>query len=87
MNLAADRRPTAATAVRPAANNQPSVPTQERRRRHEERPPACARQQPTRRSEKKAVGWCKPRSTRLTPKHGQLVPQHKYLKLLELVRA
>ena len=86
-DLAADRRSTAPTGVRPAASDEAAVPAQQRRRRNQKRPPTRPRQQPTRRSKEDPVGRCQPRPTRLPTKHRQLMSKDDDLQLLEVLRA
>jgi Arc/MetJ family transcription regulator len=80
------RRVHAATAIRPAAGDEPPMPAQQRRWRDEERSPARPWQQPTRCSKQDTIGHRQLRSPRLSPQHRQFVPEHDDLEFLELLR-
>ena len=86
-DLAADRRPTDATGIGPAAAHQPPMPAKQRRRCDDKRPPARSRQQPAGGSKEDSIGRPQPRPSNLTAQHRQLVAKHHDLQLLELLRA
>jgi hypothetical protein len=86
-NLAANRWPPDSTWVRPALHHQPAVPPKQCGRCDDKRPPARSRQQTTGRGEEDSIGRRQLGPTGLTPWHGEFVPEHHDLQLLELLRA
>jgi hypothetical protein len=61
---------------------QAPVPGQQRARGHDPVQPQAPGQQPCQRSEHGAVSPVRPRTGNLTPQHRDLLPQHKYLRVL-----
>lgn len=86
-DLAADRRPPATIAVRPAPGDEPPMPPKQRRWRDEERSPARPRQQLTCGGKEDSIGRRQLRSTCLSAQYRELVSEHHDLKLLEILRA
>lgn len=86
-DLAADRRSSAATGVRPAPGNKPPMPPKQCRWRDEERSPARPRQQLACCGKEDSIGHRQLGATRLSAQHRELVSEHDDLECLDVLRA
>ena len=81
-DLLASPRPARPARIRPFARDQPAVPGQQRARRDEPMSAQHSRQQPGQRRKDRPVSPVRPGPGGLTPKHRDLMTEHRDLRIL-----
>jgi len=82
-DLGADRRPSCPVGVGPLAGGEAAVPVQDSAGRDQPVPPQPCWQEPDQRGEDRPVGPVEPGPRMSAAQHGDLVPQHEQLGILE----